>query len=366
MRVFISSTLLDLVEHRRTAANALERLGLHLARMETFGARPDEPTSACLADIDASELFVGIYAHRYGYVPSGSAFSITELEFDRAMAVRRPTFCYFVDEGYSWPGELVEGDPGETKLRALKAKIETSVVRDAFTTPDVLATRIAASVGRFLIADPRKTGATSAIRFARLAVGDLAAAAFVDVMRLICVAASAEVRAANSSRWTEFVDTADSHFSDYRIQVTRLVSGSEHSDSGLITQAAVNVERGIAWAITRLRRGPQLDRPWHEFVRLLRDQAERIKTLAEAIDSTSFAISSRQAEVAVSELLRESPQTVRDSPEGFARLRFTAQSRLLARMRETEGFAPATVRDDMDLRLAVPYFSIDCSLLGAT
>ena len=46
-------------------AGALERLGLQLARMEMFGARPEEPTKACLEEVEASELFVGIYAHRY-------------------------------------------------------------------------------------------------------------------------------------------------------------------------------------------------------------------------------------------------------------------------------------------------------------
>jgi uncharacterized protein DUF4062 len=37
--------------------------------MEDYGARPNDATCACLDEIDQSDLFVGVYAHRYGYVP---------------------------------------------------------------------------------------------------------------------------------------------------------------------------------------------------------------------------------------------------------------------------------------------------------
>ena len=36
--------------------------------MEDDGARSDDATTACLDEIDESDLFVGVYAHRYGYV----------------------------------------------------------------------------------------------------------------------------------------------------------------------------------------------------------------------------------------------------------------------------------------------------------
>jgi len=64
MRVFVSSTAVDLMNHRLAVSAALERLGLGLARMETFGARPNEPTNACVEEIEGSELFVGLYAYR--------------------------------------------------------------------------------------------------------------------------------------------------------------------------------------------------------------------------------------------------------------------------------------------------------------
>ena len=72
MRVFLSSTYADLVGHRQAAATALERLNQQVGRMEVFGARPDEPAKACVDEIDQCGIFVGIYAHRYGFVPQGS------------------------------------------------------------------------------------------------------------------------------------------------------------------------------------------------------------------------------------------------------------------------------------------------------
>ena len=42
MKVFLSSTYSDLVEHRRAAIDAIERLGQHAVRMEIFGARTED------------------------------------------------------------------------------------------------------------------------------------------------------------------------------------------------------------------------------------------------------------------------------------------------------------------------------------
>ncbi len=80
MKVFLSSTYVDLIEHRKAAHDALEQLGLHVIGMESFGARPEDSTTACLKEVEESNLFVGIYAHRYGYIPKDSDVSITEDE----------------------------------------------------------------------------------------------------------------------------------------------------------------------------------------------------------------------------------------------------------------------------------------------
>jgi len=150
MRIFLSSTYVDLIEYRQAAAEALERLGQQVGRMEIFGARPVEPSDACLSEIADCDLFVGIYAHRYGYIPDGSMVSITEAEFRHARKLNKPIFCFVVNANHPWPPGIIESEPGRTKLIALKAAISSSLVRDTFTTPENLAYKIATSVGRYL------------------------------------------------------------------------------------------------------------------------------------------------------------------------------------------------------------------------
>jgi CheY-like chemotaxis protein len=151
MKIFLSSTYEDLVEHRAKAAQAVERLGQEDIRMEVFGARPGEATDVCLDEINSSDAFVGIYAHRYGYIPVGSEKSITEQEFDFAKEKDKPIFCYFVDETHPWRPNFIESDPGKSKLNDFKQTISQSLVRDTFTTPDDLAYKVATSLGHFLI-----------------------------------------------------------------------------------------------------------------------------------------------------------------------------------------------------------------------
>ena len=103
METFLSSTFSDLREHRRSAADALDRLGHRVLRMETFGARPDEPTNACLSEVERCDTFIGVYARRYGYIPLGSRISITEQEFNHARSKSKPIFAFFVDPNYPWP-----------------------------------------------------------------------------------------------------------------------------------------------------------------------------------------------------------------------------------------------------------------------
>lgn len=97
MKVFISSTYKDLIEYRDAAIRAVEGTSYHATKMEVFGARTEEPVTACLNEVESSDLFVGIYAHRYGFVPDGSEISITEMEYHHAKKLGRPIYCFVID-----------------------------------------------------------------------------------------------------------------------------------------------------------------------------------------------------------------------------------------------------------------------------
>jgi Domain of unknown function (DUF4062)/VHL beta domain len=150
MKVFLSSTFVDLQQHLRAATAALERLGQQVGGMEILGALTQEPTTACAHEIEDSELFVGIYAHRYGFIPAGSDVSITEQEFDVARSAKKSTFCFLISDEHPWPPKMIEGGHGWAKLDAFKQRLSATLVIEYFTTSEDLAFRVAAAVGRYL------------------------------------------------------------------------------------------------------------------------------------------------------------------------------------------------------------------------
>ena len=131
MRVFLSSTYLDLREYRKLVATAIESIGSSTSRMEVFGARSEEPREASLKEVAQCDVFVGIYAHRYGYVPPGSKTSITEQEFREAKHDGKPAFCFLVDDDHPWPPKLIESAPGKTSLEDLKGR-DQNITRSHF------------------------------------------------------------------------------------------------------------------------------------------------------------------------------------------------------------------------------------------
>ena len=150
MKVFLSSTYVDLIAHRRLATEALERLGQQVDRMEVFGARPEEPTSASLDEVDRCDLFIGIYAHRYGSLAPGTDRSITETEYRHALKTETPIFCFLVDDDHPWPPKMIERGKAAEKLAAFTTSIAKTHIADRFTDPKDLAFKIAGALGRYL------------------------------------------------------------------------------------------------------------------------------------------------------------------------------------------------------------------------
>lgn len=150
MKIFISSTFEDLKEHRRAVRDAILQLGHHPIAMEYFGARSTDPQTAALDEIEKCDAFVGIYAYRFGWVPDGDTRSITEQEFDFARAHNIPSFCYRVKKDFPWEDSLKETGTQADGLALFLVKIDSKLVRAEFTTPEDLAAKVAADLGREL------------------------------------------------------------------------------------------------------------------------------------------------------------------------------------------------------------------------
>jgi predicted ATPase/class 3 adenylate cyclase len=91
VRVFISSTLEELAEERAAARRAIRRLHLAPVWYES-GARPHPPRSMYQAYLEQSQVFVGIYWQRYGWVAPG--MGISGLEDEYRLAAGKPMLLY--------------------------------------------------------------------------------------------------------------------------------------------------------------------------------------------------------------------------------------------------------------------------------
>ncbi|MEW6029998.1 MAG: DUF4062 domain-containing protein [Chloroflexota bacterium] len=146
MKVFLSSTYLDLIEHRKAVVNALRTMGEEIDHMEIFGARDEEPTKASLEELDQCHVLVGVYAYRYGTVPTGSKTSVTEQEYLHATKTGIPILVFVVDEGHPWPPKSM--DKSLAKINKFKSKATKEHTPEYFNSPDNLASKVVASVGR--------------------------------------------------------------------------------------------------------------------------------------------------------------------------------------------------------------------------
>lgn len=81
IRIFLSSTFIDLKDIRQEASHRLSQvLGARLIVMESFGSDDAPPVVSSVRRVRECDVFVGIYACRYGTVDPGTGKSITELD----------------------------------------------------------------------------------------------------------------------------------------------------------------------------------------------------------------------------------------------------------------------------------------------
>jgi hypothetical protein len=89
--VFVSSTLQELADERKSARDAIEQL--HLAPvMFEIGARPHPPQDLYRAYLEQSHIFIGIYWQKYGWVAPDMTISGLEDEYN--LAGDKPKLIY--------------------------------------------------------------------------------------------------------------------------------------------------------------------------------------------------------------------------------------------------------------------------------
>lgn len=146
VRVFVSSTWLDLQPERKGVEAALQRLRADtgFAGMEYFGSRHEDTQRASLDEVDRCHVYVGIFAARYG---SG----ITEDEYRRARTHNLPCFIYFKDESTITLDKVEKKAKQAAKLRKLKAELRREHTVAEFNSPDDLSAKVTADLHRWII-----------------------------------------------------------------------------------------------------------------------------------------------------------------------------------------------------------------------
>jgi hypothetical protein len=126
----------------------------------------------------------------------------------------------------------------------------------------------------------------------------------------------------------------------------------------------MEVEKSFGWALTRLRREPSLDRPWHQFAAFMAGVAEKVHVLAVVASAGYYTRRSDEVLAIIDQpLAGRGERPWQASADLYVERRHFAQNLILAKMRETSSVVIATVRDDMDRILAIPYFTVDLTLL---
>ncbi len=95
LRVFVSSTLKELAPERTAVRQAIERLAATPVMFE-LGARPHPPRDLYRAYLEQSDIFVGLYWDKYGWVAPGEVVSGLEDEYNLAAATM-PRLIYIKD-----------------------------------------------------------------------------------------------------------------------------------------------------------------------------------------------------------------------------------------------------------------------------
>ena len=139
VRVFVSSTLDELAPERAAARDAITQLRLTPVLFES-GARPYPPRELYRAYLAQSDIFIGLYWQRYGWVAPD--MTISGLEDEYQLAGDKPRLIYL-----KTPAPARE--PG---LQGLLDRIRTQEVASyqKFSTPEELAERIANDLAQLL------------------------------------------------------------------------------------------------------------------------------------------------------------------------------------------------------------------------
>ena len=120
-KIYISSTYKDLIEFRKRAYAQLRRSRHDVISMEDYNPGGRKPLTKCLEDVRAADIYVGLVAWRYGFVPDADnpdALSITECEYREAVTAGKEIVILLSNEHAPWLQLHTDSYTGESDAGA--------------------------------------------------------------------------------------------------------------------------------------------------------------------------------------------------------------------------------------------------------
>ena len=128
--------------------------------MEDMVVKDQKPLQACLEDVASCDVYVGIFAWRYGFIPEDkkdnpNKLSITELEYRKACEADIPCLIFLLDDDVSWPrrfsdGTLQSGIKSDDNINRLRNGFKNYYVISKFKNKDELAGLVSSAVNKSL------------------------------------------------------------------------------------------------------------------------------------------------------------------------------------------------------------------------
>lgn len=77
--IYLSSTYEDLKDYRSAVWGLLRKSGYNVIAMEDYVAADQRPVDQCLGDVEKADIYVGLFAFRYGYIPPSQHNNLKKL-----------------------------------------------------------------------------------------------------------------------------------------------------------------------------------------------------------------------------------------------------------------------------------------------
>ena len=134
LQVFVSSTYSDLKIERQAAVEAILSSGNIPAGMELFAAGDETQMTVIKRWIDESDLYLLLLGGRYGSVDVKSGKSYTQLEYEYATSINKPSFAVVIsdkalDEKVKKEGRTVLENLNNKELLAFRENVLTKLVK---------------------------------------------------------------------------------------------------------------------------------------------------------------------------------------------------------------------------------------------